>query len=949
MDQFEESSGELDAQLATWSNQLLSGQESRNALVEQISQSQSNVALHQSRSDDLQIQSNGQRQLLERTSERLQQIEVRRQQSVEQLAAARQTCAEAKQRLIQTDLDIDQARNQIKQLRDDNQRQHDEKDKTTGLISELEKEISAANSQSAMTAKSKNRLTTVCNELDATIAQQTAAHKQHENEQKRLEEVATEKDSALKDARSRLQEKRDALANAQKQLAEERRAQTGASQRAEVIQELENKLEGVDTGVKQLLNQAQADPSDALKDIVGLVADLIKVNVQHAELVDLALGDYAHSLVVDGNQLITEILTGKRKLGGRVRIIQLRHPPTLGAASKLDLHHNEGVVGRLDQLVQADSEFAEFTSSLLGGTWLVKTMRDAIHLRRQHSRSVRFVTLQGDVLEADGTLVAGPRSAVVGIVSRRSELRSLNREITRLQAKIDHEKSQIQSLSRETRELEEQAERLLNDHTEIASQLTNERALAKSVESRLGQLNKQRTESGIELDETTKALASFESQLATDRANLAERQNQLEIIVAAIAKNDHALDQLQLQQADKQKLQTTLKVNLAKAEQHHVDLENADRQLDEQLAEGQTTIRQTRDALAQMLWHGRSSKREVRESSNLLVELEYEKSIADAKINELTQQRSATENRRRELAGQINAARDDIRNWKDSVHDIELKEKQLSLERQQLAERLRDDYQIDISTLEQESQEIDENRDAIDKEISDLRRAIGNIGSVNMDALIELEETQERYETLDAQYQDLVNSKQALEKIIQKINNDSRRLFAETLEAIRLNFQKLFRQTFGGGRADLVMEEDVDILEAGIDIVATPPGKPQFNNSLLSGGERALTAVSLLMAIFQFRPSPFCVLDEVDAPFDAANIGRFIEVLRSFLDWSKFVIVTHSKITMTAATTLYGVTMQESGVSKRVSVRFEDVNEEGEISKDALDRQSESDDQRTVA
>ena len=143
----------------------------------------------------------------------------------------------------------------------------------------------------------------------------------------------------------------------------------------------------------------------------------------------------------------------------------------------------------------------------------------------------------------------------------------------------------------------------------------------------------------------------------------------------------------------------------------------------------------------------------------------------------------------------------------------------------------------------------------------------------------------------------------------------------ETLEAIRENFHALYRKAFGGGKADLVLDDDVDVLEAGVEIVATPPGKPSFNNSLLSGGEKALTAVALLLAIFQFRPSPFCVLDEVGAPFDEANIGRFVDVLHGFLGWTKFVIVTHSKKTMTAATTLYGVTMQESGVSKRVSVR----------------------------
>jgi chromosome segregation protein len=195
-----------------------------------------------------------------------------------------------------------------------------------------------------------------------------------------------------------------------------------------------------------------------------------------------------------------------------------------------------------------------------------------------------------------------------------------------------------------------------------------------------------------------------------------------------------------------------------------------------------------------------------------------------------------------------------------------------------------------------------------------------------------------RYTAMDEQYQDLVQAKETLQRIITRIDGDSRKLFVETLEAIRLNFQKLFRQTFGGGNADIILEEGVDPLEAGVEIIATPPGKPQFNNSLLSGGEKALTAVSLLMAIFQFRPSPFCVLDEVDAPFDEANIGRFIDVLKSFLGWTKFVIVTHSKKTMTAATTLYGITMQESGVSKRVSVRFEDVSEDGHISDDAIRR-----------
>jgi chromosome segregation protein len=298
------------------------------------------------------------------------------------------------------------------------------------------------------------------------------------------------------------------------------------------------------------------------------------------------------------------------------------------------------------------------------------------------------------------------------------------------------------------------------------------------------------------------------------------------------------------------------------------------------------------------------------------------------------------QSQRKEIVQRLHADREELGRIHDKLHQLELKSEQLKLERNQLASRLMDDYRIDLELAQQEwdADAEHEERQKIDDEITELRRKIAAIGSVNMDALEELEALEQRYTTMDQQYQDLVQAKETLENIISRINSDSRRLFLETLDAIRENFQRLFRQTFGGGRAELVLEEGVDPLEAGIDIIATPPGKPEFNNSLLSGGERALTAVSLLMAIFQFRPSPYCILDEVDAPFDEANIGRFIDVLRSFLGWTKFVIVTHSKKTMTAATTLYGVTMQESGVSKRVSVRFEDVGEDGRISEDAIRR-----------
>jgi chromosome segregation protein len=247
---------------------------------------------------------------------------------------------------------------------------------------------------------------------------------------------------------------------------------------------------------------------------------------------------------------------------------------------------------------------------------------------------------------------------------------------------------------------------------------------------------------------------------------------------------------------------------------------------------------------------------------------------------------------------------------------------------------LREDYEIDLAALHetasgQEHEVAARLREDVEQEIEALRRKIHNLGSVNLEALTELDELEARWSNLSRERDDLNEAKTNLEEIIQKINNDSRRLFAETLEVVRGHFQELFRKLFGGGRADIVLEEGIDILDAGIDIIARPPGKELRNISLLSGGEKTLTAVALLLAIFRSQPSPFCVLDEVDAALDEANIDRFLVVLREFLSWTQFIIITHSKRTMLHAGVLYGVTMEESGVSKRVAVRFEDIGDDG--------------------
>jgi chromosome segregation protein len=209
-------------------------------------------------------------------------------------------------------------------------------------------------------------------------------------------------------------------------------------------------------------------------------------------------------------------------------------------------------------------------------------------------------------------------------------------------------------------------------------------------------------------------------------------------------------------------------------------------------------------------------------------------------------------------------------------------------------------------------------------EVEDLRRKLSRLGSVNMEALEELTRVEAEFNALGAQHEDLAAARRSLQEVIDTINADSRRLFTDTLTAVRRYFQELFRKLFGGGQADIVLEDGGDVLESGIEITARPPGKELRALSLLSGGEKTLTAIALLLAIFRNKPSPFCVLDEVDAALDEANTQRFAGVLREFLDRSQFIVITHKKRTMAAADRLWGVTMQESGVSRLLPMRFED-------------------------
>ncbi len=736
--------------------------------------------------------------------------------------------------------------------------------------------------------------------------------------------------AAVDQQRRTLQRRRDEIAALKVRLQ-------GVAERVSVLEDLQRRQEGVSGGVRSVLELMRGGTHDTpLGDVLGIVADLFQSDVHVAPLIDAVLGDKSQFLVVRGGRFQTAVVQGEIALGGRIGLLRLDELPPRRPGDRIRLDGLKGVIGRADRLVQCDKHLDPLAKHLLGTTWLVDTLATAFGLRRLSGAGLRFVTSRCELLEPDGAIVIGPAGAAVGLVSRRSELlaaqqerkhyrfqlRECEEEAQRLASRLDQDQAELSRLEHQHRNrIVEQAACQANQHHATERLETRENTV-RQINHDLEVLRQQIEQLRGEQQATDSALAEHKSHAVDLESATAECETQVS-------------DARQTLQAVTSRLMT-VSVSVARAEQKveavraTIQQQQRDQSQREAAVDDVRTQRQSdaarRDEISLRILAAAAS----------LADLAVRDGEIDGRLGELAQAAADVRAAARASQKGYDAAVKQASQLAQNCHAIASRRDAAILRRQTLGQRIAEDYEIDLANSEppEDLQPIDD-RQAIEQEIQHLRSQLAKTGSVNMEALEELQALQARYDEIHGQYQDLTAAKDSLQRIIAKINAESRRLFVETLEAIRQNFQRLYKKSFGGGHADLVLEDSDDPLEAGVEIIATPPGKPSFSNSLLSGGEKALTAVALLMAIFQFRPSPFCVLDEVDAPFDEANIGRFVTVLNEFLDHTKFVVVTHSKKTMTAATTLYGVTMQESGISKQVSIRFEDVSDDGEISTDA--------------
>ncbi|TWT49524.1 Chromosome partition protein Smc [Rubripirellula amarantea] len=750
---------------------------------------------------------------------------------------------------------------------------------------------------------------------------------------KQLDEAiaATGKEVELADAK--VSESRRMLQRRQEEVSALKMRLQGVTERQKVLSDLERRQEGVSGGVQAILKQIRQDKSPFAKQLHGMVAECFDVDVKVAPLIDAALGERSQYLIVDGGEIQQAILDGKLKLNHRVGLIRIDELPARRPGDRIRLDGLRGVLGRGDRMISCSPTLEPLARHLLSNTWLVDSLETALGLRKLSGAGLRFVTSNGELLENDGSTVVGPSAAAAGLVSRKSELNASENEIKHYQYQIGEAEAETQRLAARVDEEAAALGRIEVEHRGLITQRAAADAECRHTIERRQQQETICEEIEVEIAAATTLRDSATTERLSVQSQIQAGKQDVERLELETAELDEMLSETQTSLQTATAGVMSISVELARAEQKHEALAATLAQQKRDQSQREAAVAEVREQAD--LGRARIADLNTRilEASNRLAELQWDVDQSDIRLRELAGDAAEVRRTNRDILKASEQAIKDAAAASEALHTITARKDNAMLRRETLASRLLDDYQIDLQAEEPPEDFAEpEDRDAVENEIGDLRAQLQKTQSVNMEALEELEGLQARYDELHGQYQDLTAAKDSLQRIIGRINADSRRLFMDTLEAIRQNFQLLYRKSFGGGHADLILEESEDPLEAGVEIVATPPGKPSFNNSLLSGGEKALTAVALLMSIFKYRPSPFCVLDEVDAPFDEANIGRFVTVLNEFLDHSKFVVVTHSKKTMTAATTLYGVTMQESGVSKRVSIRFEDVSENGEIS-----------------
>ncbi|MGY6224322.1 chromosome segregation protein SMC [Faecalibacterium duncaniae] len=738
----------------------------------------------------------------------------------------------------------------------------------------------------------------------------------------RYREMLTENEKQLANVRSglelKLKNRKAALDEAD--TAEQRlgRELDAARQRLSVLRELEKNMDGYQNSVKAVMRAAGAR---RLRGIIGPVSAILKVEPGCEVAVETALGAALQNIVVENEAAAKAAIALLRSdNAGRATFLPLDTVQPGVFRGRLS-----GTARLASSLVQADARYDNIVSNLLGRIIVVEDINEASRVARDNGFRSRVVTMDGQVINAGGSFTGGSVQRSAGLFTRKQEMEELRIRAAKLQ-------KDCLAAQEKTDQCKEQVDALQAELTATASeQITtaNDRVRAEAEQKRLeaaaAQLETARNARRQEIDTLQAALADSRAKAedaAKLQAELTAKIDRRTAEMSRIAEGDDSfltrqnalaqdLSAKRLEQVTRQKDAELAYSQIAALEQRARDA-----------AARRTSLEESVAALAARSDACRAEIADIRQTR-----ADSQTTIAqkEAEIREATQKRLARQQAETETLARARTAADSREEMSREMARLAERKAAAESEYDQTVAKLWDEYQLSVSQAEALCVEFD-SLPALRAQVADLRGKIRALGSVNVSAIEEYKEVKARYDALVTQVTDVEESRNELSRMISKLSAQMREIFTDSFRAINENFGRVFAELFGGGEASLMLEDESDVLSSGIGIRVAPPGKVIKNLEALSGGEQALVAISIYFAILAVNPAPFCILDEIEAALDDANVVRFAQYLRRVSDKTQFIVITHRRGTMEAANVLYGVTMQEDGVSKLLKLDLEQVD-----------------------
>lgn len=739
--------------------------------------------------------------------------------------------------------------------------------------------------------------------------------------QKRYEEAKAEytrlieKEQKLESNRREWQTKQEEVKNA---LEQDTTRYHREQSRLESLVNIAERYDGYGNSIRRVMEQKEKE-----NGLLGVVADLIKVEKKYETAIETALGGSIQNIVTSDEETAKRMIQYlKQNRYGRATFLPLtsvgkRQPQINENALK-----ESGVIGIGSELVQADSRYDGLKSHLLGRTYVVDTIDHAVALARKYQYSLRIVTLEGESLSPGGSMTGGAFKNTSNLLGRKREIEELEKSVAQLKENIGKHKNRMEEITTARELLKEDLEQLREDLKQAmlnsnTAKLNMERAKeqkeendsqyggliqeSREIEEQLSEITQNRQQIQEEIAEADKREKEIEEESGNFQKIL-EEQNQLS------EESQKDVSRVQLEEANLVQKAEFIRENISRVQGEIQKLEDELQQAEQEKLDSQADVDKKYHDIEEI-------KKTMEASASAHGELEQKLSDSQKEREEMSVKYKGFFQKQEELSKRIN--------------DLDKESFRLNSQKEKLNESIEsqtnymwEEYELTRhNALELRNEEYD-NPAEMKKQIAQIKDDIRKLGDVNVNAIEDYKNLSERYTFMKTQHDDLVTAEQTLMDIIEELDNGMRKQFMEKFQEIQTEFDKVFKELFGGGKGTLELVEGEDILECGIRIIAQPPGKKLQNMMQLSGGEKSLTAISLLFAIQNLKPSPFCLLDEIEAALDDSNVGRFANYLHKLTKNTQFIVITHRRGTMAAADRLYGITMQEKGVSTLVSVNL---------------------------